>query len=411
MASPSPHQSASSVNLPIALSEFKLQAPQIIKGGRQQFIPLLKRPEITSQESEESVSILSTWDEWWSKTSWANNPSNIKPRWNSTTRTGYVWTQVREAAHVYTGHPHVYCLNCGIVLQHPNVKAMGTKHLLNHLKAQTCTSTTIPVHSNRPTLSLQQQQQQVQLQKQALATIPAFSQPAFERELVQLVIDNNWSFRTVERPSFQRFLQFLRPETVITSRYKFGLIFQHQFKIAKAGILQNLEKDTKLSIALDGWTASNHLSFLAVKGYYINKSWHLEEVLLDFIPMRGRHTGSSMAREVLEVLKKTGTTHKLLAITCDNASNNSTLSRYIQSEFEKEDYIWSSRENTIPCLAHIINLVVQDIIFHLKLSASADAELGETLQRQHVQEVQTDMSVPNSLRKVSSYLSQTFIAD
>jgi hypothetical protein len=114
---------------------------------------------------------------------------------------------------------------------------------------------------------------------------------------------------------------------VLISCYKFSNIFQDQFRAAEAALLRDLGKDTKLSIALDAWTASNHFSLLAIKRYYINNDWRLREVLLDSILMRGKHTGVSMAREVLQVLKATNTTKKLLAVTCANASNNSTLSR------------------------------------------------------------------------------------
>jgi hypothetical protein len=116
--------------------------------------------------------------------------------------------------------------------------------------------------------------------------------------------------------------------------------------------------------------------------------------------MRGRHSGESMAGEVLQVLKDTKTTRKLLAITCDNASNNSTLTQSVQHKLLEESVTWNATENTVPCLAHVINLVVQDIIHHLKLSDFIEVENGETLQRRHVNEIHAQVSVPNSLRKV-----------
>ena len=100
---------------------------------------------------------------------------------------------------------------------------------------------------------------------------------------------------------------------------------------------------------------------------------------------------------------------RLLAVTCDNASNNGTLTRTLQATLEEDRISWSSVENTIPCLAHIINLVVQDIIKHLQLAASAEVEEGETLQRRHVEEIMPQSSVLNSLRKVCLYLSHLLI--
>lgn len=404
MSSPADSTAASFSDLPIDLHQFKLSAPQTIKGGGQQIVPLVKRPLFNAEVTEESKSILIAWEQWWCNTSWGRDPTADKPRWNSAARSGYIWNHFREASHALDGHPYVYCLNCGHVLQHPNIKSCGTKHLINHLKTRACSGTKSPVHEQPDSPFLPHPREQ-----RRASTIPIYSPLVFEQELVRLVIDNNWSFRTIERPSFLRFLSFLRPNTVIMSRYKFEQSFEEQFRAAKAVMLQDLGSNTKISIALDAWTAANHLSFLAVKGYYINNKWELRERLLDFIPMRGRHTGVSMATEVLQVLKATNTTKKLLAITCDNASNNSTLSRSVETNLGEEAYTWNSRENTIPCLAHIINLVVQDIIYHLKLSAASDAEDINILQRQHIRDISTDMSVPNSLRKAGACLSQIFI--
>lgn len=312
-----------------------------------------------------------------------------------------MWERFGEAAETSTGHPYVFCLHCGIILQHPTAKkGIGTKHLINHIKTQTCIATPAPVHSTRlRSLALSTPRQG----RRILAVAPQFTALAYEKELVRVVIDSNWSFRTVERPSFQRFVQFLRPDTAIISCYKFHTLFRTQFEEAKATLLNSLSSTTKISIALDAWSAANHLSFLAVKGYYISPDWILQEKLLDFIPMRGRHTGASMAAEVVRLLEETDTKSRLLAITCDNASNNYTLTRTLQTRLGEQDIRWNALENTIPCLAHIINLVVQDVLQHLQLAATTDAGAQEPLQRRHVEDITQHMSIPNSLRKVSKY--------
>jgi hypothetical protein len=179
---------------------------------------------------------------------------------------------------------------------------------------------------------------------------------------------------------------------------------QDQFEITKASLLKDVGKQTKISIALDAWSASNHLSFLAIKSYHINQNWSLKETLLDFIPMRGSHTGVSMATEVLKVLKSTSKARQLLAVTCDNAANNNTMTRNLEQKLREDRIKWTSKENTIPCLAHIINLVVQDIIQALKLSTSAEDEHVRTLQPRHINNIETAISVPNSLRKARTII-------
>jgi hypothetical protein len=395
------HGSIATPELPAILEPFKFVAPRFIKGGGYQTINLVKRPVLPAQPDEQSEAILAIWDEWWHATPYGSDPTKDNPRWSSSCRTGDIWTRYGEATGNNSGNPHVYCLNCSLVLQHPQVKSCGTKHMATHLRSNYCLLQATPIHDEFYTpLPLQNQ-------RQPRAT--SYSVQAYEKELVRLVIDQGWSFRTVEKLSFQRFIQFLRPEAVIINRYKFGQLFEKQFTEAAATLLHDLGTNTKISIALDAWTSNNHLSFLAVKGYYINNSWQLCEKLLDFIPMRGKHSGASMAEEVIRVLINTKTTHQLLGLTCDNASNNNVLSRLLEESLEKQGFTWSAKENTIPCLAHVIDLVVQDIILYLKLSAAYDEQLGGTLQQHHIQDIEPEISVPNSLRKVSLVLLQLFI--
>jgi hypothetical protein len=385
-------------SLPESLTPFTFSGTQLVKGTFPREVRLIKRPYFLISDSDINKEILTTWNTWWFATEWACNPTAQNPNWDAPSRSGQVWNRFGEAASTQNGHPYVYCFNCGLVLQHPAVRSCGTKHLIRHLSSSTCRETEVPIHSHPnlpPSLYTPLQGRQ-----NKLTTIVPYSALAFETEIVRLVIDNNFSFRTIERPSFQRFIQFLRPEAVIISRYKFRRVFEAQFDAAEKALLQNLHGNTKLSIALDAWTAGNHLSFLAIKGYFISKMWKPQEVLLDFIPMRGKHTGVSMAQQVIRLLKATKTTNRLLAITCDNASNNSALSRTLQSQLQLEDITWNSKENTIPCLAHIINLVVQDIIHHLKLEATPETENAERLQQRHIRGIEAQMSVPNSLRKV-----------
>jgi hypothetical protein len=186
-------------------------------------------------------------------------------------------------------------------------------------------------------------------------------------------------------------------------------MFHERSDAAKRSILSDINKTTKISLTLDAWTANNHLCFLAIKVYFINDKWQLVERLLDFIPMRGSHTGEAMAKEVHNLLTFTNTKHRLLGITCDNAGNNGTLATHLEIQLDEDEIEWSAKENVILYIAHIINLVVQDIILHLKLAASEQIENGRRLERRHIAEINAEASVPNSLRKVCTPLSRLII--
>jgi hypothetical protein len=86
-----------------------------------------------------------------------------------------------------------------------------------------------------------------------------------------------------------------------------------------------------------------------------------------------------MAADVIHILSETGIKRRLLAIIYNNAGNNRTLSHILEEELEKEDIHWSAKENMVLCLAYIINLVVQEIIRYLKLTASTEVGAREPL--------------------------------
>ncbi|KAF1911023.1 hypothetical protein BDU57DRAFT_462603, partial [Ampelomyces quisqualis] len=63
------------------------------------------------------------------------------------------------------------------------------------------------------------------------------------------------------------------------------------------------------------------------------------EVLLDFVLLRRQHTGALIVANLLHVLKNTKITKQLLAITYNNASNNRTLTKSLESSLANKSII------------------------------------------------------------------------
>jgi hypothetical protein len=61
-----------------------------------------------------------------------------------------------------------------------------------------------------------------------------------------------------------------------------------------------------IALACDAWTSTNKLAFLALVASYIDKDWKLHDVLVDFIELRGSHTGSNLAQAIYESVKGLG---------------------------------------------------------------------------------------------------------
>lgn len=147
-------------------------------------------------------------------------------------------------------------------------------------------------------------------------------------------------------------------------------------KERQQSLLQKLPPDAKLSIALDCWTSPFRQAFMAITGYFIDEEWECREILLGFEPLSGSHTGVNLGDVLLQVLQEYRITDRVLAATTDNASNNSTLISSIRESIQSLELNTDSTIIRIPCLAHIIQLSLKDLLGQMK--ANPDNETTET---------------------------------
>jgi hypothetical protein len=92
--------------------------------------------------------------------------------------------------------------------------------------------------------------------------------------------------------------------------------------------------------------------------------------LIGFELLKSSHTGEYMAGILYKVLECFSITKQLLCITTDNAGNNGTMQKELEELLNSLDVNnnWSSDSTKIPCLAHVIQLVVKAILgaFNIK---------------------------------------------
>jgi hypothetical protein len=64
---------------------------------------------------------------------------------------------------------------------------------------------------------------------------------------------------------------------------------------------------------------------MAITAYFLDRNWDYREVLLGFEPLSGTHSGVNLGEVVVRTLQQHQILDQVLAITTDNASNNTTL--------------------------------------------------------------------------------------
>jgi hypothetical protein len=127
---------------------------------------------------------------------------------------------------------------------------------------------------------------------------------------------------------------------------------------------------SKISISVDVWTSSNHLSFLGVVAHFAGKSLSIalywqqlttadaqykqRDILLAFRNLYGDHTGAAQAAVILRVLKSFEIAPQLHCFVGDNA--------LIQG-LNVHNEINLTSSNRIRCAGHIINLVVKATLY------------------------------------------------
>ncbi|GBC52400.2 zinc finger BED domain-containing protein RICESLEEPER 2-like [Rhizophagus irregularis DAOM 181602=DAOM 197198] len=151
------------------------------------------------------------------------------------------------------------------------------------------------------------------------------------------------------------------------------------FKDEKEFIKKKLQEiPSKVSITLDAWTSKNQISFLGITIHWITNDWKLENTTLDFSHIEGPHSGENLASKLFEVLKEFELLQKILGISTDNASNINKMFSKFESICEYEGIEFIAKNQRVRCLAHIINLTVQNIL--KTLNEEAPENENEILQ-------------------------------
>ena len=220
-----------------------------------------------------------------------------------------------------------------------------------------------------------------------------------KERVLRIIIAGNLSFSFAENPEFVDLLNDAYPDMPAPT-HKTVVDFLHaKATLTKAELRELLSKlESKVSLALDVWTTRSGLAFLGTTSpwasfvgdfycnvkvkpdaanppfhvtmlmcvgvtiHFIDENFRLQQELLGFVPLTGHHTGEYMAEVVYDLLEEYGIKEKLFCITTDNASNNIALVKELSYLLANDGISWDYKTHHIPCLAHIINLVVQKFL-------------------------------------------------
>ncbi|GBB95627.1 hypothetical protein RclHR1_02580010 [Rhizophagus clarus] len=205
------------------------------------------------------------------------------------------------------------------------------------------------------------------LNKLEISQSLAFTQESFRNDLVHWIIVDDQPFTVVQNIFFQKMIKRLNSNAIIPSSDTIHNDIIKIFNDEKEFLKNKLQKlSGKISLTLDGWTSKNQISFLGITIHWITDDWKFNSTVLDFFHLEGPHSGENIASKLFEVLKEFNLLSKILGISTDNASNMDKMFNKFEYICNYEGIKFDADNQRVRCLAHIINLAVQNILKALK---------------------------------------------
>jgi hypothetical protein len=164
-------------------------------------------------------------------------------------------------------------------------------------------------------------------------------------------------FSTIENPYFRLAFQMLRHDIKIPSATTLTRLLAKEYTMVLTCIRNILPGDSKISLAMDGWTSVNKRAIISIIASWINHNLVLETLQLSFEECKGSHDGNALGAHLLDVLRRFDLdTGRLLGVTTDNASSNYKMAKALEEELTKAGTRWDSKASHVPCMAHVIQL-------------------------------------------------------
>ncbi|XP_012858997.1 PREDICTED: zinc finger BED domain-containing protein RICESLEEPER 2-like [Erythranthe guttata] len=244
----------------------------------------------------------------------------------------------------------------------------GTTHLLRHITELKC-----PIYRKMQTnknvgrsQTLIHVEDKKQIQDARMVSWQ-FDQVKSRSDLAELIIVRELPFSFVDDPTFRKFVLNLCPKFKFVSRNTIKSdclkIYQTEKKRLK-DTLQTLSP--RICLTTDTWTSKTELPFMALTAHFIDDSWKLHKVILNFVIVPVKASGENLADIITNCLVEWNI-EKICTITMDNHSANDIVAEILSEQYSSRDLLLlGGRHLQVRCWCHVLNLIVQEGIGEIK---------------------------------------------
>ncbi|XP_012839258.1 PREDICTED: zinc finger BED domain-containing protein RICESLEEPER 2-like [Erythranthe guttata] len=213
----------------------------------------------------------------------------------------------------------------------------GTAHLLCHITELKC-----PIYRKMQTnknvgksQALIHVEDKNQIQDARMVSWQ-FDQVKSRSDLAELIIIQELPFSFVDDPTFRKFVLNLCPKFKFVSRNTIKSdclkIYQTEKKRLK-DTLQTLSP--RICLTTDTWTFKTELPFMALTAHFIDDSWKLHKVILNFVIVPIKASGADIITNCLVEWN----IEKICTITMDNHSANDIVAEIFSEQYSSRDLL------------------------------------------------------------------------
>ena len=165
-------------------------------------------------------------------------------------------------------------------------------------------------------------------------------------------------------------------------------------------MFKNLKSQIKISIICDVWINLNHLTFLKVIVYFINKDWRYREIFIAFKFLKNFHNDKKLIQTILNILIVYDLQTRLMIVIADNVKNNVFLRFHLSEKLAAMNIEWDNENDIIDCMTHVIKLIVNALLKHLNVQTRND-DMIIKFDENDIKKIIDTSSLKNTIKKIN----------
>ncbi|XP_044739986.1 E3 SUMO-protein ligase ZBED1-like [Chrysoperla carnea] len=169
--------------------------------------------------------------------------------------------------------------------------------------------------------------------------------------IAEMICRDSLPYSIVEGTGFRKFMKTVAPLYQVPCRKTITDLIDTKYEDKKTLIKQKLKSVKNVCLTIDEWKDMQLRSFLGVTVHFI-ENFEMKSMSIACEPLHDNHTGEYLSEMILKVCEDWGLPiEKIVSVTTDNGSN---IVKAIEITF--------GRAKHIRCLAHTLNLVVENSV-------------------------------------------------